>query len=87
MFALLSPLILSNVFMWQIDILFETRSRSSPATTRKSNFIIITPHTSLEDAMFKYQGLALWMKEMDPRRYNELQMVCRLSMDYAMMNL
>ncbi|KAG2189411.1 hypothetical protein INT44_004553, partial [Umbelopsis vinacea] len=64
---------LRTTIQTQTDILFETRSRSSPATTRKSNLVIITPHTSLEDAVFKYQGLALWMKEMDPRRYNELQ--------------
>ncbi|KAM3589562.1 hypothetical protein VKS41_000421 [Umbelopsis sp. WA50703] len=57
----------------QTDILYETRSRTAPMTTRK-NYVIIPAYSSLEDSLFKYQGLALWMKEMDPRRYNELQM-------------
>ncbi|KAG2186053.1 hypothetical protein INT43_002491 [Umbelopsis isabellina] len=59
----------------QTGILYETRSRSAPMTTRKNNYVIIPAYDSLEDSLFKYQGLALWMKEMDPRRYNELQMM------------
>ncbi|KAJ2962979.1 hypothetical protein NQZ79_g1897 [Umbelopsis isabellina] len=59
----------------QTGILYETRSRAAPMTTRKNNYVIIPAYSSIEDSLFKYQGLALWMKEMDPRRYNELQMM------------
>lgn len=33
------------------------------------------PHDQIEDALIRYQGLALWQKEMEPRAYNELQRV------------
>ncbi|KAI9302709.1 exocyst complex component Sec3-domain-containing protein [Cunninghamella echinulata] len=31
------------------------------------------PHDQIEDALIRYQGFALWQKEMEPRAYNELQ--------------
>ena len=32
-------------------------------------------HERMEDALLSYMSLSLWLKEIDPRKHNELQMV------------
>ncbi|KAL1922367.1 uncharacterized protein VTP21DRAFT_9906 [Calcarisporiella thermophila] len=40
----------------------------------------LRPHEQAENVLIRYKGLILWMKEMDPRRYSELQMLYSANM-------
>ncbi|KAF7721909.1 hypothetical protein EC973_003948 [Apophysomyces ossiformis] len=65
---------LKNQFDVQARSLSEYKARSPPNSgSRKPQAIVAHPHQSLEDHLIKYQGFALWEKEMEPRMYNELQ--------------
>ncbi|KAG0167424.1 hypothetical protein DFQ30_006068 [Apophysomyces sp. BC1015] len=65
---------LKTQFDLQARSLSDQKSRSSPSSApRKPQAIVAHPHKSLEDHLIKYQGFALWEKEMEPRMYGELQ--------------
>ncbi|RUS25748.1 exocyst complex component Sec3-domain-containing protein [Jimgerdemannia flammicorona] len=68
---------LKIIFQFQADALLNDKQRVPPsAPTRGAKGILrLPPHDMSEDYLIKYRGLTLWMKEMDPRRYNELQML------------
>jgi hypothetical protein len=36
------------------------------------NSFTLNGHRSLEESLSRYRGLMLWLKEIDPRRHNEL---------------
>ncbi|CAG8470772.1 4105_t:CDS:10 [Ambispora leptoticha] len=59
---------LKKSFQYQADILMNDKSRGP-----RRNSLTVLGHETIEDCLLKYRGLSLWMKEIDPRRHNELQ--------------
>ncbi|OZJ04682.1 hypothetical protein BZG36_02547 [Bifiguratus adelaidae] len=68
---------LKVIVQFQADSLMSDKNRAQPAnqTPKSLKGYKILPHDPCEDALIKYRGICVWLKEMDPRRMTELQMV------------